>query len=70
MRTYTETDVLRILRERFAPMYGKSRTQIAAQLGFTVTHIVNVISGKSPVSKKLAAALGFDKLSDRYVRKP
>ena len=69
MRTYTETDILKILRERFAAKGAGSRTQIAARLGFTTTHIVNVLAGKSPVSKQLASTLGFDKLPDRYVRK-
>ena len=59
MRTYTEGELLKALRERFQPSAGQTQTQTAAKLGFSVAYIHAVLAGSRPMTAEMAETLGF-----------
>jgi len=61
MKTYTEGEILKELRERFQSRAGENQTQKAAKLGFSVQYIQMVLSGSRPLTEQMAYALGFKK---------
>lgn len=65
MKTYTDLDLLGILHTRIA---GCSQKQIAGDLGFTPQFINDVVAGRRMITPKLAAALGYTKLQNRYFK--
>lgn len=69
MKTYTEGEILKVLRERFTPPRGTTQEQVAKELGFTRQHIFGVLCGSSPISERLASVLGFREQPRRFVKK-
>ena len=63
MRTYTDADVLRVLKAKVAK---QSQVFVATTLGFQPSIISETLAGKRAISESLALALGFDKLENRY----
>jgi plasmid maintenance system antidote protein VapI len=59
MKTYTEGEVLKYLRERLDGPRGQTQAAIARELGFSAQFLNDVIGEKRPVTKQLAEALGF-----------
>ena len=69
MKTYTEGEMMKVLREKFQPCQGESQTQKAAKLGFSVGYIQSVLCGSKPITEALAEALGYHPLPVVYVKK-
>lgn len=63
MKTYTDAELLSILRKR---TYALTQKQVSAEIGFTPQFINDVLAERRPITEKLAAALGFTKLATRY----
>ena len=61
MKTYTEGEVLKALRERFNPPRGTTKAQVAASLGCSDKFIYRVLDGAAPLPESLVNALGFRK---------
>jgi len=59
MRTYTEGEVLKALREHLDGPRGKTQAALARELGFSAQYLNDVIGEKRPVTKQLAEALGY-----------
>ena len=59
MKTYSEGEMLKILRERFNPPRGTTQDQVARQLGFSKSFIYAVLAGSQPITERLASVLGY-----------
>ncbi len=68
MKTYTTGEVMKHLRERVNGPRGKTQRQIAAELGVTPQYLNDILGENRRLSPEVAAALGFIKQPDRYVR--
>jgi hypothetical protein len=68
MKKYTEGEVLKVLREQFAPAHGATQTQEAAKLGFSVQYIQAVLS-QGRIPKAVAEALGYHPEPTTYAKK-
>lgn len=57
MRTYTEGEIVKILRERLE----RARTQkaLSVELGFSPQFVNDVLANRRKLTKELASALGF-----------
>ena len=67
VRYYTAGEVLKALREKSeAP--GKSQRTIAAEMGITPQYLSDILSDKRRITPEVAAAAGFRKQPDSYVR--
>jgi hypothetical protein len=66
MKHYTESDLRNTLKKvrRFKRLSG-----MAVDLGFSPSFLSDVLAGRRPIGEKLAAALGYKKLSNCYIRK-
>jgi len=66
MKHYTESDLRSALKKvrRF-----KTLSEIAADLGFSSSFISDVLAKRRPIGSKLAAALGYEKLTSCYIKK-
>jgi len=67
MKHYTESE----LRAVLFSVKANSGTlkQMAADLEFRAPFLNDVLAGRRPIGKKLAAALGYEKLDGCYTRK-
>ena len=63
MRTYTDSEVLKYLRERFTPPRGLTQKEVARRLGFSPQFINDVVGGRRAVTDALAESLGFRRVS-------
>jgi len=68
MRYYTAGEVLKALREKVQGPRGTTQKQVAAQLGITPQYLNDILSDKRRLTPEVAAALGFRKQPDRYLR--
>ena len=59
MKTYTEGEVLKYLRERLDGPRGKTQAAIARELGFSPQYLSDVVGERRVITKQLAEALGF-----------
>ena len=66
MKTYTETEIIEVLRRRVG--YGRTQAQLAGELGIKRPHLCAILSGKRRITKSLILALGFVKCEDRYTK--
>ena len=65
MKKYTESDVLKTLQE----MVDRTGcVETAAELGFSRTWVAGTLTRKHGISKRMWAALGYEKLPDSYVK--
>jgi len=69
MRTYTEGEILRELRERFNPPRGTTKAEAAQKLGFTDKYIYAVLAGAEPLTTRMAEVLGFNEEPRRFTKK-
>ncbi len=69
MRTYTEGEIVKALRERWDAPRGKTQKQVATSLGFSDKFIYAVLGGTQPITEALASALGFRECPRRFTRK-
>ena len=69
MKTYSDGEMLKFLRERFQPRQGETQTQTAAKLGVSVQFIQQVLDGQRPISPNLGEALGYHPLPRRWAKK-
>ena len=63
MRTYTDTDLIGVLRKRVDAL---SQKEVSREIGFTAQFVNDVLAGRRVMTVKLATALGFIKLDNRY----
>jgi hypothetical protein len=68
MRTYTEGEVLKALRERFTPPQGTTKEQVARELGCSDKFIYKVLAGSVQIPQSLVNALGFREQPRTFVR--
>ena len=66
MKTYTDTDLIGVLRKRVDAL---SQKEVSREIGFTAQFVNDVLAGRRVMTVKLATALGFIKLDNRYTRK-
>jgi plasmid maintenance system antidote protein VapI len=68
MRQYTESEVLKALRERLDGPRGKTQAEIARELGFSPQFLSAVVGEQRPITKQLARALGFYEQPRTFIR--
>lgn len=68
MKQYSETDVLKELRERLDGPRGTTQAAIARELGFSPQYLSDVVGEKRPITRQLAEALGFREQPRTYLR--
>lgn len=69
MKTYTEGEILKALREKWNPPRGKTKAEVARELGFTDKYIYAVLAGSEPLTTAMVEVLGFHEAPRRFVRK-
>jgi plasmid maintenance system antidote protein VapI len=69
MNTFTEGEILKVLRDRFNPARGTTQTQVAAKLGFSVQYIQAVLAGSRPLTDAMLDVLGFVRVPFIYAKK-
>ena len=68
MRTYTEGEIRKELRDRFTPPRGTTQKEVAKELGFSPAYIYAVLAEQLPVTPQMAKALGFEEVPRRFVK--
>ncbi len=63
MREYTLEEIHEFLLNRTIALTQK---QVAKETGFRAQYLSDVLAGRRPLTKNLAAALGFRRLPSRY----
>lgn len=66
MKHYTTGEVMKFLREKVAGR--KTQKEIARELGVTPQYLSDILGENRRLTPEVAAALGFRKLPDAYVR--
>jgi plasmid maintenance system antidote protein VapI len=69
MKTFTDGEILKALRERMNPPHGMTQTQVAAKMGFSVQYLQAVLGGGKPITESLGSSLGFVEQPRKWVRK-
>ena len=59
MKTYSDGEILKALRERFNPPRGTTKAQAAKVIGFSDKYIYAVLAGAQPLTPEMGRALGF-----------
>lgn len=67
MRTYSSGEVLKFLRETAESKRG-SQKELAARLGISPQYLNDILSDKRRLTPEVAAAFGFRKQPDAYLR--
>jgi plasmid maintenance system antidote protein VapI len=67
MRFYTSGEVMKFMREKAEARRGAQK-QLAAELGISPQYLNDILSDKRRLTPEIAAAIGFRKQPERYVR--
>ena len=67
MRTYTSGEVMKFLREKAESKRGAQK-QLALELGISPQYLNDILSDKRRLTPEVAAAVGFRKQPDSYLR--
>ena len=70
MRTYTEDEIRKCLRERTTPPRGTTQTAAAKELGFSPQFINDVLGNRRGLTNALAGSLGFRRVTYFVRKKP